>query len=154
MSDCKNFFENQINEVIKNRKNQLRKKSKNFHILDGKLFYIKKKKELKQTKALDMNALSTEDKSGKYLIKIEINLLRVVKYNEKDDILKEIHEGELSGHSGRDKCVHRAENSFYWNGMVKDISNYISGCEKCNLSKPIPKTFLELNSIIPSSFFD
>lgn len=44
---------------------------------------------------------------------MEINLLRVVMNKEKDDILKEVNEGELSGHSIRDKCVHRAENSFY-----------------------------------------
>ena len=48
----------------------------------------------------------------------------------KTEYLKRIHEGHL----GISKCQARAKECLYWNGMMKDITEYIGDCRECLLN--------------------
>ncbi|GJR19925.1 RNA-directed DNA polymerase [Tanacetum coccineum] len=51
------------------------------------------------------------------------------------EIIKEAHEGGLSGHFGRDKMVALLKDHYFWPKMMKDISQYILRCRTCHLAK-------------------
>jgi Integrase zinc binding domain/Integrase core domain len=50
-------------------------------------------------------------------------------------IIKEVHDGGLSGHFGRDKTGALLQNCFYWPKMMKDVNHYILRCRTCHLAK-------------------
>lgn len=50
-------------------------------------------------------------------------------------ILHEGHDGSLEGHSGFLKTYKRVAVSVYWQGMKKDIHNYVSNCAVCQQNK-------------------
>ncbi|GJX03015.1 retrotransposon protein, putative, ty3-gypsy subclass [Tanacetum coccineum] len=51
------------------------------------------------------------------------------------EIIKEAHEGGLSGHFGRDKTAALLKDYYFWPKMMKDISQYILRCRTCHLAK-------------------
>jgi Integrase zinc binding domain len=50
-------------------------------------------------------------------------------------IIKEVHDGGLSGHFGRDKTVALVQGRFYWPKMTKGVNHYILRCRTCHLAK-------------------
>jgi len=41
----------------------------------------------------------------------------------------------MAGHSGYEKTLHRAKRDFYWQGMRRDIKNFIKECDTCQQNK-------------------
>ena len=56
-----------------------------------------------------------------------------------EEILQEIHAGELGGHLGEDKTLSKIEQRFYWPGMHKDVERWCRTCEACATRKTAPK---------------
>jgi Integrase zinc binding domain/Integrase core domain len=63
-------------------------------------------------------------------------------------ILSEAHGHFLSGHFGISKTKHRLLQSYYWPNMEKDISEHLSSCNKCQMTK-VGKITPELLSPLP-----
>ena len=51
------------------------------------------------------------------------------------EIIKEVHNGGLSGHFGRDKTVALLNDRFFWPRMKRDVNHYILRCRTCHLAK-------------------
>ena len=52
-------------------------------------------------------------------------------------VLEEYHDNKFSGgHFGRFKTMSKIQETYYWNGMKDDISDYIQKCEKCQKVNP------------------
>jgi hypothetical protein len=60
-------------------------------------------------------------------------------------ILRECHDNPASGHLGQAKTFERVYRRFYWDGMRAEVKNYVTGCNRCQLTKvggQKPKGFL------------
>lgn len=53
----------------------------------------------------------------------------------KSKILKESHDSLSAGHVGFFKTYNNARQSFFWNGMSRDIKKYVAECDKCQRNK-------------------
>lgn len=76
---------------------------------------------------------------------IEIILMRkqkeIVDKETKLKIMKEFHDHPIfGGHCGYKKMYEKIRAEYYWKQMPRDISKYVSNCEKCLKSKVIPST--------------
>ena len=49
----------------------------------------------------------------------------------RDEILTDLHEGELGGHLGIEKTLARLKERFYWPGHHQDVQNWCGKCEVC-----------------------
>lgn len=67
------------------------------------------------------------------------SLLKKTKNNiekEKLEIIKKYHDDPMTGgHFGRTKIHAKLREIYSWNGMSKDIANYVKNCNKCMLNK-------------------
>jgi Integrase zinc binding domain len=61
--------------------------------------------------------------------------LCIPNYSLRWKIIKEVHDGGLSGHFGRDKTGSLLQDRFYWPKMMKDVNHYILRCRTCHLAK-------------------
>lgn len=50
-------------------------------------------------------------------------------------ILETYHLSPLGGHQGVNRTLKRIKLAYYWKGMAKDIKNFISKCQICQLNK-------------------
>ena len=72
----------------------------------------------------------------------------VVPSTLKEEILREIHEGVISGHLGEQKMMHQLTECFYWPGMSEDVRNWCQTCASCATKKsPSPKACAPLQTI-------
>ena len=53
----------------------------------------------------------------------------------KVQLLAYVHANPTAGHSGYHKTVHRAKADFYWEGMRRDIKQFIKECSICQENK-------------------
>lgn len=73
---------------------------------------------------------------------------------EKLDILKEMHESPIGGHCGMSKTYKRLKHFITWEGMKRDVEDYIQKCEKCQKNKMtqchtrLPLTITDTPSIV------
>lgn len=50
-------------------------------------------------------------------------------------IIREAHDIEVSGHLGMNKTAMRVRRHFDWNGLVRDVRQFVLSCESCQSSK-------------------
>jgi hypothetical protein len=50
-------------------------------------------------------------------------------------VIKEHHDTAYGGHLGVHKTVERIRRVFWWNGMVKDITEYVQSCQACQTAR-------------------
>jgi RNase H-like domain found in reverse transcriptase/Integrase zinc binding domain len=48
------------------------------------------------------------------------------------------HNSIVAGHLGIDRTIASIKNKFTWDGMSKDIAEYIRSCDRCQRNKPTP----------------
>ena len=66
--------------------------------------------------------------------------LLVVKTNEVESILHNIHNEPLGGHLARDITYNKIASRYYWPSMYKTIDNWIRTCDICQRQgRPKPK---------------
>ena len=58
-------------------------------------------------------------------------VLRVLKEDEIDTIMFIMHNHETGGHFGKDTTYEKIKGRYYWEGMYKDIEEYIKTCDAC-----------------------
>ena len=63
----------------------------------------------------------------------------VVPKSLRGEVLKQMHDGILSGHLGRKKTREKLLQRFYWFGCRDDTDNWIAKCEQCGAVKLPPK---------------
>jgi len=51
-------------------------------------------------------------------------------------LVRECHDSATSGHLGRDKTVEQMKRRFFWHGMDKFVSEYVTTCDACQKNKP------------------
>ena len=54
----------------------------------------------------------------------------------KADILHECHDIPTSGHLGSAKTLELVKRQFYWNGMDREVKEYVTTCLQCQRDKP------------------
>ena len=54
-------------------------------------------------------------------------------------LLYEVHDAPTGGHMGERKTLHKLQSTCYWEGMRKDIEDYVRGCQVCAAVKPSQK---------------
>ena len=52
-------------------------------------------------------------------------------------ILQECHDAPTGGHFGKDKTIEQVKRRFYWPGMDKSITQYVTSCDACQRNKPV-----------------
>ena len=57
--------------------------------------------------------------------------LRVLKTNEIEAIMHNLHADSLSGHFGYEGTYQRIAVRYWWNGMGTDIKNFVKTCDTC-----------------------
>lgn len=50
-------------------------------------------------------------------------------------MLQEFHETPIGGHAGVERTFMQLSASFYWEGMRKDVKDYVSNCVTCQTVK-------------------
>ncbi|CAG2210824.1 unnamed protein product [Mytilus edulis] len=110
-----------------NERRRIRKRTQNFEILEGKMYY-------------------TGGKSNKEEKKL------VITGDQKLSILKLCH-SENGSHLGMEKTYYKLAERYYWKGMSADVKHYIQHCEHCqSTNKKTKTTPTELQSVkIPNS---
>jgi hypothetical protein len=76
------------------------------------------------------------------------NQLCIPKCSMRDTILKEKHSGGLARHFSHDKTFALLRSSYYWQGMRKEVINFVNRCRifqhakgkryKTGLYQPLP----------------
>ena len=84
--------------------------------------------------------ISRKSGTEKHLLVTPINWIR--------EILSQAHDDSTSGHFGVKKTTGRISDHFHWDGMNKDIENYVKSCHDCQLNKS--KTTTKLGLQCPS----
>jgi len=51
-----------------------------------------------------------------------------------DNILKSYHESPTGGHTGITRTIHKIQNKYYWEDLVKDTTEFIKTCNKCQIN--------------------
>jgi hypothetical protein len=57
--------------------------------------------------------------------------LRVIKWTEVDPVLYMMHSHPTAGHLGIDAMYYKIVERYYWDGMYRDIREYVRTCEVC-----------------------
>lgn len=66
---------------------------------------------------------------------------QVVPTHLRKDILLKVHDIPRAGHMGFFKTFEKIKSNYYWPGMLRDVKNHVSMCEKCKTSKYPTKKF-------------
>jgi hypothetical protein len=86
-------------------------------------------------------------------IKQPMEPLKVIKENELESILHNLHGNILTGHFGIEATYNRARSRYYWPNLYKTIAEYIRSCDTCQRQgAPVPHE--ELHPIPVNKSFD
>ena len=61
-----------------------------------------------------------------------------VPWSMRSKLLQQYHNSIFGAHLGRKKTYKKLSQLYFWRGMFKDISKWISECKECNLRKGVP----------------
>ena len=120
--------------MTKGQKANIRKKSKNFILINGALYY----------KKCNKNNLP------------DLNLKVITDPSEKKKIIERCHvPNGIDGHFGQKKTLSALSNTYYWLGQSNDVKKYVSTCKQCQEENPrMYKVGNALQSIpVPTEFF-
>lgn len=83
--------------------------------------------------------------ANKILKNLQIKLIQTPKVVDNEDmkqtLIKKFHNDLLyGGHCGKKKLYSKMKDLYYWSKMSHDISQYVSNCHICKLSKPNRRT--------------
>nr|CAG8612716.1 8966_t:CDS:1 [Entrophospora candida] len=56
---------------------------------------------------------------------------RVIRRNELEEVLFNIHGSQLSGHFNVEATFNRAKQNYYWPRMYREVENYVKSCDTC-----------------------
>jgi hypothetical protein len=68
-------------------------------------------------------------------LRYKVHLYLSKKSKLKSTVLSELHATPTAGHSGFTKTYDRVKRSFFWDGMKKDIHNFVVECDVCQRNK-------------------
>ena len=60
----------------------------------------------------------------------------VIPLEDREKVLKEVHEPPLAGHFGKAKTYSLLARHYYWVGMRVDAAKLVRSCKECQLNKP------------------
>src|SRR5690606_8157875 len=78
------------------------------------------------------------EKDGNLVFVYDNGLRKLIIPDDKDikgQILHEMHDSKVAGHSGVDKTTRAISRHFYWIGMGKEIKRYVQSCDSCQKIK-------------------
>ena len=53
----------------------------------------------------------------------------------KDNLIKELHDSAVGGHSGQRGCLQRVQALFHWPGIKKKVIQFVRSCDVCQRNK-------------------
>ena len=116
---------NSIAKLSPEQQKHLKKHEKNYKIINNKLYH-RKNEEIPK---------------------------RVIKKEEKEIILKHLHDDETAGHLGQNITINKIKERYFWPNIAKDVREYIQACTICQ-QRGRPKTTEPLNPIRVGGPFD
>ena len=69
-------------------------------------------------------------------------ILKVIKREEVETVLYNMHDNPLSGHFKLDATYNRIAEKYYWPSMRKDIQQYVRSCNLCQKERARKKNKL------------
>lgn len=60
----------------------------------------------------------------------------VIPCNERQALIRELHDAPTSGHPGRERTIQKISKNFFWPGMRRQITQYVANCPDCQRYKP------------------
>lgn len=66
-------------------------------------------------------------------------------------VMQWVHTSLCSGHPGISRTLHLTQNSFWWPGMVKDVTNYVKSCFVCTVKTPQRTSICSVTTIAYTS---
>ncbi|CAF4511126.1 unnamed protein product, partial [Didymodactylos carnosus] len=111
------YLHDEILPSNENISKKLRGIAKYYKVIDGRLYRLRR---------------FDEEHSNRF--NYNQNLL-VIPKSKILDLLHFAHDHAVSGHFGRRKTLHRLTSRVYWQGMRKDVGNYIHACDACQRFK-------------------
>jgi hypothetical protein len=77
-----------------------------------------------------------------------ITLQQLVPESKREEVLKEMQQGVLSGHLDEIKTLARVKEHFYWPGYHNDVRDWCRRCPDCAATKSVnPKNKAPLQSV-------
>ena len=72
----------------------------------------------------------------------------VMPKSEREDVLRDLHEGATGCHLGEAKVLAKLKERFYWPGHARDVKNWCQTCSACAQRKhPTPKNKAKLQTV-------
>lgn len=65
----------------------------------------------------------------------DTEILLLINEEDKKEVLRSFHDSPFGGHFGVNKTYEKVKSRYRWEGMKKDIENYVKVCKKCQLNK-------------------
>jgi transposase InsO family protein len=56
---------------------------------------------------------------------------RVIRRNELEEVLHNLHGSQLSGHFNTEATFNRARENYYWPRMYREVENFVKSCDTC-----------------------
>lgn len=63
--------------------------------------------------------------------------------------LQEYHDSPIEGHTGILKTFKCIQQDVFWEGLKKDVADYVSTCHTCQQTQYVPQSPLELLQPLP-----
>lgn len=87
-----------------------------------------------------MGRLAVENPAGSYtwrngLLLYKGRIIVPDQANLRNQLLHEVHDTKVGGHSGILRTLKKLRSNFYWPGMHQSVQDYIHGCETCQKVK-------------------
>ena len=72
----------------------------------------------------------------------------VMPKSERDNVLRDLHEGAAGCHLGEYKVLEKLKERFYWPGHARDVKSWCKTCSACAQRKhPAPKNKAKLQTV-------
>lgn len=91
----------------------------------------------------DVNTETYEEKTNSTTNQYA-NVIQITKHEDKIAVMQAYHDSQFGGHFGCNKTYERIKNRYYWVGMKKEITEYVTKCVKCQINKKSRATKMPL----------
>jgi len=90
---------------------------------------VKAVKELKKSSTRQLRSEEWSEEQGIMLFRGKVYVLKDIKLQL--EIIKLHHDTPVAGHPGQWKTLELVTRNYWWPGIIMQVKNYVSGCDRC-----------------------